>query len=293
MRKWLVGLFAAATVFTVPKLMKNPTDGFFIPKWTSDYARTSVRVLNTAKNSGGSGVILQSARGYGSEILTNKHVCGVVQNGGVVKTQDREVNVASYRLYTKHDLCLIHVSEDLGVSVRLAPKEPQESNDINVSGHPSLLPHIRSRGHLSEKREINVMVDSKKCDGTENPEELVYCMLLGGKPVIKRFDSQLVSALIMPGSSGSGVFNTRGELVGLVFAGSVGDGLSYGSIVPYGFVKDFLENWGDYEPITPDPKGKPHSFFKMIVKSRELCATRNPKFRKLCSFIRFQPIWQQ
>lgn len=259
------------------------------PKYTSDLAKTSVKILNKGKSSGGSGVIWRSDE-TGSKILTNKHVCSVIQTGGIVKTQYEEVNIASYKVYTKHDLCLINVKRSLGINLIMPETEPAQSNDINVSGHPSLLPHVRANGHLSEKRVISVMVDIAKCDGSEKGEDYMYCVFLGGKPVIQDFDSQLVSSLIMPGSSGSAVFTKRGELTGVVFAGS-GDGLSYGSIVPFTYVRDFLTNESKYEAVVPDRKGKPKDFFKMLDRGRELCATRNPKFRKLCSRIRFQPIW--
>jgi V8-like Glu-specific endopeptidase len=42
---------------------------------------------------------------------------------------------------------------------------------------------------------------------------------VGGIPDIMQYDSTLVTATIMPGSSGSGVYNENKELAGVVFAG--------------------------------------------------------------------------
>lgn len=289
MLKWILSSLMVCTIGCAKAKELQQKASALFPTSTAEFASTSVKILNAKMNSGGSGVIISSSD-TGSKILTNKHVCGVIQNGGVVKSHSQEVSVASYKLYPKHDLCLVTVRENLGVDTHLASKEPAIFSDINVSGHPALLPYIRSKGHLSDKRIIAVMIDTKKCDGKEEGDEKMYCAFLGAKPIIQDFDSQLVSALIMPGSSGSGVFTTGGELMGLVFAGS-GDGLGYGSIVPFKYLQDFLANEALYPVVTPDSTTPSKNFFKMLAKGRELCASRNPKFRKLCSTVRFQPIY--
>jgi S1-C subfamily serine protease len=66
----------------------------------------------------------------------------------------------------------------------------------------------------------------------------MYCALFGVMPIIVTYNSTLVTGLIMPGSSGSAVFNKDGEISALIFAGA--QGLSYGFVVPYEYVRDFV-----------------------------------------------------
>jgi S1-C subfamily serine protease len=294
MLKWILSAATLLTIGCVDPHNVNATalpQRIVTPKTTADFAKSSTKILNLTQDAGGSGVIISSDI-LGSRILTNKHVCELVQTGGVVKTHSLEAKVQSYIIYPKHDLCMIKVTENLNINIPVADEDPVVFKDIKVSGHPALLPHVLSTGHLSERRNVSIMIDTIKCDGTEKQDDIMYCIYLGGVPVIKDFDSQLVTALIMSGSSGSGVFNEKGELFGLVFAGS-GDGLSYGSIVPYQYVRDFLDHIALFPAVTPDATSKPKNFFKVFSKAKDLCATRNPKIRKLCNQIRFQPIWQQ
>jgi hypothetical protein len=87
---------------------------------------------------------------------------------------------------------------------------------------------------------IKVVTDIIPCTSADlnDPEKVLYCAFIGGLPVIKEYQAQLVTALISPGSSGSAVYNTDGEISGLVFAGS--KPLGYAFIVPISFVRYFL-----------------------------------------------------
>ena len=52
--------------------------------------------------------------------------------------------------------------------------------------------------------------------------------------------TQLVTGLVLPGSSGSAVFDYKGYIGGVVFASGSRE-LYYALVVPYTFVKFFLE----------------------------------------------------
>ncbi len=189
--------------------------------------------------SGGSGVILHSSPA-GSEVLTNGHVCGVVKNGGRLTTNTTSAIVASYKLSKYHDLCIISTKENLGVSTRVANSPPNPEDEAIVSGHPALFPTIITRGHFTQHMIIQVMTGMRACTEDEEKGDLaMVCVFLGGIPIVKQYDSQLVSSTIMAGSSGSPVFNSSGEISGLIFAGA-GD-LSYGFIVPQEYVRYFTE----------------------------------------------------
>lgn len=206
-----------------------------------------------AENSGGTGIVLRSNTTR-SLILTNSHVCGVVVHGGVVKGVQGKFMVSSYKRSLKNDLCLIRVEGDLGANTKISKSAPIPYREvISVSGHPALMPNIITKGHLSGREPLQVMIGMRRCTEaeTQNPNTGLLCMLVGGLPIVKSFDSALVSATIMPGSSGSGVYNNRNELIGVVFAGS--GAIGYGWTVPYQSMMDFLSDESKTMPFTnPD-----------------------------------------
>lgn len=256
-----------------------------LPETVADYAAKSVKITLDNQRSGGTGVILKSSPG-GTEILTNKHVCDLIQLGGIViDDKNKTYPISSFQPYTPHDLCLVHISADLGVQTVVAKREPKLYSQDTVTGHPALLPSVITRGHFSHVETIQLMIGTKPCDGSEQDDEAIMCVFMGVKPLIKDFSAQATSALIMPGSSGSGVFNDQGELSGLVFAGS--QGLSYSFIVPWTFINDFLTNRANYKVQVPDPNKKRESLFSTYFKMQEFCSEHI--YNKTCkSFINFE-----
>lgn len=206
----------------------------------SENTDATVMITNIAKNSGGSGVILQSNNSE-SLVLTNGHVCGVVKFGGIVTSSSGvPAFVTNYKVSKVHDLCLISVSSDLQAKTQLAYTPPKKYDKATISGHPRLLPNIVTFGHFSDKRIVQVMMGARDCTSEEytNPDTALFCLLVGKLPVVRTFEAIVVSATIQPGSSGSGVFNSDHRLSALVFAGS-GD-LGYAMAVPYEYIDFFI-----------------------------------------------------
>jgi S1-C subfamily serine protease len=225
-----------------------------MPKTPKEAAFTSVKITNMQQSSGGSGVILSSAD-QESIILTNRHVCGVIEHGGLVVKDNVPHAVAAYKPSENHDLCEIRVRVNLGVDTVVASRAPKRYSAALISGHPQLLPHVTTLGQFSGRIVINVLTKIRKCTQEEagDPSKAMICAVLGGIPEVKSFDSQLVSGLIMPGSSGSAVFNDNGEIAGLVFAGSSRE-LSFAFIVPQEYVADFVNREVRGLPwLTPAP----------------------------------------
>lgn len=234
MNKYIYGALALAAVALTFGLLHNSTD----------INSATVMVVRSDGRSGGTGVIVSSTF-KGSSILTNNHVCEVVKNGGlVITTDEKRHQVTSYKQSELHDLCLIQVGADLHANAKLATAAPDMFEAATISGHPALLPNVRTTGHFSAPRIIQVMTGFRDCTPEDakdpNPGVQLFCMLVGKLPVVRSYDTVLVTATIMPGSSGSGVYNSKDELSGLVFAGS-GD-LGYAFIVPYEYVAYFLQN---------------------------------------------------
>lgn len=261
------------------------------PLNNAQYAQTAVMITSGSENSGGTGVILNSNPGL-SHVLTNKHVCELVQRGGKVITDNgKKYAVDGYRVYPKHDLCLIDVHADLKVNIKVAKNPPQDYETSIVVGHPALLPTMITVGHFSQSRLIELIVDIKECDGSEtSDDEMLMCFFMGGKPVFKTFQAQITSSLIMPGSSGSAVYNSQGELSGLIFAGN--QDLSYGFLVPWAYVNDFLKNKNRYKVEIPNAKRKPRNFFTAYFKLENFCGTKNGrKDSAICSSFERLGLW--
>jgi hypothetical protein len=217
---------------------KTQTDDLEWP--ANDITASSVTVTNLKANHGGSGTIMRSTQ-HESLVLTNAHVCGVVEKGGLVSGRAGTFMVAGYKKSNNHDLCMIRVEGNLKYNTTVAKHAPAEFyEDAAISGHPALYPTVRTYGHFSGFQQVPIMMGSKPCtaEDMESPEKAFVCALAGGLPIIKTFHTQLVTATIMPGSSGSGVYNENLELSGVVFAGQ-GE-LGYALIVPYASVKNFI-----------------------------------------------------
>lgn len=238
----------------------------------STYLETTVKITNEAQNSGGSGTIILSSSDS-SYVLTNAHVCDVARYGGrVIKESGASFSVESYRKSKTHDLCLIRVAANLGANVEVAAENAYLLETSIVSGHPGLLPIVKTEGHFSGREIITIMTDIRACEESDYKDPVlgILCTMLGGRlPVFKNYDAQLVTNLIMPGSSGSGVYNSVGQLTAVIFAGQ--RGLGYGFVVPYEYVIRFLLNDSDKgEVIYP-------SFSLLGVRSQEVT---HEKFRK-------------
>lgn len=250
----------------------------------------TVMITNLAENSGGSGTILASSDGA-SAILTNSHVCEVVRKGGTVHSHLGKSFVTQYRQSPAHDLCIITVKDNLGVSTKVANSTSGAYDEATVSGHPHLLPTIVTKGWFSTNMVVKVMTKLQPCteEQAEDPAIGLFCAFLGGIPVIKSYEATPVSALIQAGSSGSAVYNSNGEIAAVVFAGS-GE-IGYGLTVPHKYVRDFVNNGGfkDAESKTPEfenplisgtetPKGK------WAEKLKEACKQATTEGQKrLCT----------
>jgi S1-C subfamily serine protease len=205
-------------------------------------SRNTVAVTTLSQTSGGSGTVVLSTASA-SYILTNAHVCGAIANGGLVTMIDgKKAEIISFRKATVHDLCMVKVAEDLGTKPqKLAANGPQPFEDEIISGHPALYPTIVTRGHFAGKMHVLINTGFRECTPEEKADPVlgIVCAFVGRVPELKNYEAMVGSATIMPGSSGSGVFNRKGELSGVVFAGQ-GE-IGYGLLVPVEYVHLFLQ----------------------------------------------------
>lgn len=251
----------------------------------------TVMVTRMDEQSGGSGSVVYSSRDK-SVVLTNAHVCDVLnKKGGLVKKEDgTKYMVTAYKKSEFHDLCAVWVAADLGQTVNLADKSPKSYTEAIITGHPALLPNIINKGSFGERKIVEIMVGIKECtkQNIKTEEDAVLCFLIGGIPVIKTYESVVVSAMIMAGSSGSAVLDQNGKLAGVVFAGQ-GGGLSYAFVVPYEYVSIFInEELKVPTQLTRVPlEGKEaESHEEVLEAKRKLlseCKKDNKVINKICA----------
>ena len=220
-----------AVIFLLP-FLSGCFESYTIP-------RATVMITNVPGTGGGSGSIIQSSPTK-STVLTNSHVCEMAKGGAVVHSLAGEYLVTDFKQSKIHDLCLLHVAANLQAHVKVAQTPPSVLEEITVAGHPKLLPLILSRGHVSGKMLAPIAVGTRECTEEErqNPATGFFCTFIGRVPVIKIYEAQVLSATIQPGSSGSAVYNSNGEIVAVIFAGA-GD-FGYGLAVPHEYLADFL-----------------------------------------------------
>jgi S1-C subfamily serine protease len=261
-------------------------------------------ITNLAKNSGGTGIVMESSDNS-SLVLTNSHVCHVVEKGGLVSGRAGSFMVTGYKHSHVHDLCLITVDGNLKAHTTVATRAPTPFYEsASISGHPHLFPNVVTTGHFSGKDIIQIMKGIKPCtdEQKENPTLGLICLVLGGIPEIEQYESTLVTATIMPGSSGSGIYNENKELSGVVFAGS--KDLSYAWTVPYEYLHHFLDREAkllDFEApnTTVDLASlinskKDTEEADVFSKLKEVCASTNrAKLGNICKLSDEDMVWYQ
>jgi len=255
------------------------------PTTASEYSATSVMITRFDGRSGGTGVILSSSK-KNTKILTNAHVCELVSGGGIIRSERIKGIVKTYQISDVHDLCLITTNTNFKVNTVIADDQPDVYEDATISGHPHLLPNIVTYGHFSQKELVSIMSKLRKCTQEEmtNPNTGLYCQAFGGVPVINRYEAQVVSATIMPGSSGSAVFNNKGEVSGLVFAGSGNFG--YALIVPHEYLVNFIENEVPLIiPVHPSPEVTSDNVTSSVNWSKVCTGDLDKRLQTVCDMM--------
>lgn len=218
-------------------ISKDANASTIYPSSTSEYASTIVMIMNKEETGGGTGVVWHSSKNE-SLILTNNHICEVTRYGGTIIKNGTKYPVIAQKESSEHDLCLIKINGDLNIETKVAISPPILYSKAVIAGYPHLLPETVVIGHFSKRHEITVQVGVRSCTLAEYKENTMLCAIEGA-PILHDYDAQLVTATILPGNSGSPVFNDNGEIAGLVFASDSKE-LSYAEIVPQEYLKNFI-----------------------------------------------------
>lgn len=217
------------------------------PSELVEYAEDRIVVLNGPdnENSGGTGfaIIAPSGKTY---TLTNRHVCGLARNGGIMSAQtkyhERRVLLRILEISQEHDLCLLEGMPNVR-GYKLAAKPADMYEFLYTIGHPHLEPNTYAAGLMRGAMEIKLeaQVPLEKCSGPDLETMEISFFGLTFKICIQKMGAISTSMVIYPGNSGSPVFNSRHYVVGVIFAGN--DSNHFGYYVPFEMVKRLLERY--------------------------------------------------
>jgi len=224
--------------FLISCILLFSSQVYATPVTLEDFRSVTVQVTVPDGSTGGTGTILTSSIA-GSVIVTNAHVCELVENGGLVVTTQGKFAVQKILKDPDHDLCLVGVTVNLGLKSKIASSTPKPGSNVRISGHPYLLPHMLVSGHLSNTMQVELITELLECSEEDFSKSPMICMLLGGMPIVRVYNATTSSALIAPGNSGSAVYNDEGHIVALVFAG-IGRAVSPALLVPHEYIVSFL-----------------------------------------------------
>lgn len=160
-----------------------------------------------------------------SYIITNKHVCYPMNTA---KYTLIDISGANHRaLYVKKDelsdLCMLKTLSYVP-PVKVADGNALFGEKILIIGAPKGVFPMITGGYIGAYQDVS---------SEDFKQETVMNETF-------KFRSQLVSATIYPGNSGSPVFNEDGEVIGVVFGNNLEAG-SIGFIVPIDLVKIFIK----------------------------------------------------
>ena len=178
-----------------------------------------VKVLDGNLKSGGTGFhITSKGKTY---ILTNSHVCGK-KKYVVIKNKYMNYYIKKVlAISKKHDLCLIEPVLKRGI---VLGSYPSIGDNVYTIGFPGLNGLRLEEGHLTGWDNINICTQSS----------FFLCMKF------ETYYSTWLSIVVIPGSSGSPVLNSSGDLIAVIFATGQ---KRFSYAVPLSYIESFLKNY--------------------------------------------------
>lgn len=234
------GIAVLHLIIITPQMRRN-----FIRKYVGSKVVEIVKTKDGKPIGGGTGFGIKAPSGR-EYIMTNAHVCSafkdedptvLLPNGSMVKRKILSISDTT-------DLCLIEGVTGLG-ALELG-KSVYIGETIMIVGHPLLMPLAVTEGDIIDTRIqeiglgiIGIDVQESECHQPKNKIVNQEFGFFGVLPVcMEEIMSYQTTAVSLPGSSGSPVVNTLGQVIGVNFAG---DGMvHWGLSVPLQDIKTFL-----------------------------------------------------
>jgi S1-C subfamily serine protease len=213
MRSLLLGFLLLTSCSSVPSTNE----------WYAGGEKSIFYVTNKAFQGHGTGFTVFNPYDHKKYILTNNHVCeGLQEADGAIYIYSEGRLKKSKVLYKDPslDLCLIYPRHKSPPFYLHENNMRPDHQNIFIMGYGADAPLTLTIGHRQYRTKIQL-------DGGDT-----------------EFEAEITTAVIYPGNSGSPVFDSNMEVIGVVFAGSTIT--HYGAFIPLDKVYLFLEEYFEY-----------------------------------------------
>lgn len=179
--------------------------------------------------------------------ITNAHVCRIpdIKDNLMAARRandDRAYTIRILEISQATDLCLLEPIPR-ATGLKLAQRVEQYE-ELYVFGHPLLKRLMPSEGWLIGREIIMIyspLNEKGECPRPDDARVDVESLFGPITLCTEKFDSYHVSVQIYPGNSGSPLVNSRGQVVGVIFAAD--PRMADGFAVPLNDLVEFLSNY--------------------------------------------------
>jgi len=219
----LAWVLIVGNILMIQRTKDVPTPYTFI----TEHGPSVVKVLRPDLRGGGTGFAVRSEATGTNFIITNSHVCALAFNGNMTLQSplitalipDKKEEVRVIQVVEDDDLCILTSPPYLKPLVINTQYTPYQT--LTSVGFPLLGSLTASQGMLLGFARVELIWGTpiKKCKGDRLRVIKQRALFWDNFLCLREFNAMLSDVKSYPGSSGSPVFDQRGEVVGVVFAG--------------------------------------------------------------------------